>query len=114
MIGMQDAFDAWRDKQVGRRLPQLAIGLHYGPVVIGNIGSARRLEFAVLGDAVNVASRLEGATRTLGCRCLVSAAVVEAAESEGQGNLARFTDRLTLHGPLDLRGRDGRIDVYTL
>lgn len=54
-------------------------GLHFGPVVLGDIG-ANRLEFAVLGDSVNVASRLEGMTRTLDVRAIVSDAAMLAAE----------------------------------
>ena len=45
---------------------RLSIGVHYGPVVRGDIGTERRLEYAVLGDTVNVASRLESATAVLG------------------------------------------------
>ncbi|MEX0371617.1 MAG: adenylate/guanylate cyclase domain-containing protein [Tateyamaria sp.] len=58
-------------------------GLHFGPVVLGDIG-ANRLEFAVLGDTVNVASRLEAMTRALDVRAIVSdTAVVAAGTSDG-------------------------------
>ncbi len=50
----------------------ISVGLHYGEVVIGDVGSERRLELAVLGDVVNVASRLEAATRRIGAALLVS------------------------------------------
>lgn len=53
-------------------------GLHFGTVVLGDIG-ANRLEFAVLGDTVNVASRLEAMTRNLGVQAIVSDAVIQAA-----------------------------------
>ncbi|WP_299618573.1 adenylate/guanylate cyclase domain-containing protein [uncultured Tateyamaria sp.] len=53
-------------------------GLHFGTVVLGDIG-ANRLEFAVLGDTVNVASRLEAMTRALDVQAIVSDAVVAAA-----------------------------------
>ena len=53
-------------------------GLHFGPVVLGDLG-ANRLEFAVLGDTVNVASRLEAMTRLLDVQAIVSDAVIKAA-----------------------------------
>ena len=51
---------------------RISVGVHFGPAILGNIGSERRLEFATLGDTVNVASRLEAATRALGCRIVAS------------------------------------------
>ena len=66
-------------------------GLHFGPVVLGDIGS-NRLEFAVLGDTVNVASRLEALTRGLEVRAVVSDAAVQAAG--GAGRLRRAPDQL--------------------
>ncbi len=64
-------------EQAGQEPVQLSLGLHYGPVVLGNIGAERRLEWAVLGDTVNVASRLEGRSRALGVALVVSEALVE-------------------------------------
>jgi adenylate cyclase len=64
-------------------LPPLRIGLgaHYGEVILGNIG-VDRLEFAVIGDSVNVASRLESLTRQLGVALVVSEALLAQARSE--------------------------------
>lgn len=116
MVEMAHAFERWKHAgAVGQdRDLRLAIGGHYGPIVVGNIGSRERLEFAVLGDTVNVASRLESATRDVGCHCLASAALVAAA---GAGNRRDAPDdraKLTHHGPLKLRGRSQQIDVYKL
>ncbi len=49
----------------------IGVGLHQGPAMVGNIGHPRRMEFAVLGDTVNLASRLEGANRFFGTTILV-------------------------------------------
>ena len=50
----------------------IGIGLNSGPVVAGNVGGGGRLEFSVIGDTVNVAARVEAATRTTGDTVLVS------------------------------------------
>jgi len=88
-------------------LPQLriSVGVHFGPAIIGNIGSERRLEFATLGDTVNVASRLEAATRSLGCRIVASDAVVSRSKGGASGDFRRVP-------ALSLRGRAAPIDVW--
>lgn len=88
-------------------LPQLriSVGVHFGPAIIGNIGSERRLEFATLGDTVNVASRLEAATRSLGCRIVASDAVVSRSQGDVRGDFRPVP-------ALSLRGRAAPIDVW--
>ena len=116
MVEMFETFEHWKhDGEFGHGKDlRLAIGAHYGPVVVGNIGSKKRLEFAVLGDTVNVASRLESATRKVGCHCLASASLIEAAEAEDQHNALNYRALLTHHGPVKLRGRSQEIDVYLI
>ncbi|WP_299650408.1 adenylate/guanylate cyclase domain-containing protein [uncultured Tateyamaria sp.] len=77
MVDRMDALNADRGTD---GLPEIdaRFGLHFGPVVLGDIG-ANRLEFAVLGDTVNVASRLEAMTRGLDVRAIVSDAIMVAA-----------------------------------
>lgn len=75
-------FGSWMDERfTGRQLPHFAVGvgLHSGEAVIGNMGSSNRMEFTAIGDTVNLASRLEGMTKELGCGILASEATVMAA-----------------------------------
>ena len=85
----------------------VGVGIHYGPVVIGTMGDDIRYDVAIVSDAVNLASRLEGLSKVYGCHILVSQDVMD-----------HLSDRLTrsLHiqrlGRAKVRGRIDCITVY--
>ncbi len=112
---MLDELEAWNAQREQRGEPaiEVGIGIHYGPVVLGNIGGAGRLEFAVIGDTVNVASRLEELTRPLRARIVISADTADRLRREPPGE----TDLLAGFAPtpgLEIRGREGTIDGLVL
>lgn len=72
----------WNEGRSGAPV-RISIGVHYGPVIVGDVGSARRMELAVIGDTVNVAARLEAMTRKLGVEAAVSDEAVQAAGEAG-------------------------------
>jgi adenylate cyclase len=67
-----------RREAAGEPLLELDVALHLGAVMYGNVGSARRLDFTVIGPAVNEASRIEALCEPLGCHVLTSAAFANA------------------------------------
>jgi len=110
--GMLAALAAWNHERAGQGLPPLrmGIGLHYGQVVLGDIGSERSMAFATVGDTVNVTSRLQTLTRELNATIVASTELIatvnrEAAEEALLGGL-------TGRGPQLLRGRDTPIEIW--
>ena len=59
----------------------MGIGLNFGPCTVGNMGSTRRFDYSVLGDTVNLASRLEGVSKMYGLDLIASEAVVQRTRS---------------------------------
>ncbi len=78
-LAMLDALDAlklhtWRPHTVAAEV-EMGVGIHYGEVVVGSVGAIGRERVTAIGDAVNLASRIESANKIAGTRLLVSAAV---------------------------------------
>lgn len=113
MVNAVDLWNSERQKR-GEQSIKLSIGIHYGDVILGDIGSERRLEFATLGDTVNIAARLEELTRTMGTQVIVSNDLVEANKICKAGNDNHFLDSYSHAGKKQLRGRDSEIDIWKL
>jgi adenylate cyclase len=110
--GMLAALEAWNveRKAAGQPPLRMGVGLHYGQVVAGDIGSARSMAFATVGDTTNIASRLQALTRDLGVALVASRTLVEAVQQEN-ADVALLAG-LTPRGAHTLRGRDAPIELW--
>jgi adenylate cyclase len=90
-----------------RGLPSIAvgIGINSGNAIVGNIGATQRMEYTAIGDAVNLASRLESATRELNVDILLS---------EYTYNAVRGAFKMNQAGAIHVKGRTDAVVTYTL
>src|SRR6185369_3899374 len=92
------AFNA-RRASAGQSAIRIGVGINSGIAQIGAVGTSRRLQTTVIGDSVNLAARLEAATRDYGAQILISESVLYAMR-EPQSPTIRFIDRIRLKGKL--------------
>lgn len=108
-IGMRRALAAFNQEETPDGLPNLesGIGIASGPVIAGNIGGKERIEYTVMGDAVNLAARLEEKTKDAGSPILVSAETYQALDGVQDLRARALTD-------VQIKGKRDRVTVYAL
>jgi adenylate cyclase len=103
-LQMRVALGELNQSRIDRNLTPIKIGmgLHTGEAISGQIGSSERMEFTVIGDAVNTASRIEGSTKSFGTDLLISKEVTEKLgdtfliEKAGEAKVQGKTENLIL------------------
>jgi len=107
MIGVRlERFNAWLAEQGFDHGFEIGVGLHSGTVMAGNVGSEQRLEYTVIGDTANTASRLEGMTKGSDTMLFIS----DATRERMRGSSAE----LTPVGEVEIRGRASKLGVWTI
>jgi adenylate cyclase len=112
---MLKELDAWNRARAEKGEPALAIGigLNYGPAVLGDVGTEHSLSFTVIGDTVNIASRLQDLTRELRTPMVVADAILRQIGGGQPPDPAALPIKLTCQGERELRGRSAPVRIWS-
>ena len=104
---MQKELIKLNKKLVAEQLPQIniGIGINSGQALVGNMGSEQRFDYSVIGDAVNLASRLESSSKTLGKTLVIGESTRKTIENHFE---FKYIDSITV------KGKTEKIKVYTI
>jgi class 3 adenylate cyclase/HAMP domain-containing protein len=113
MIDALSGFNA-NQRKLGKPEFHIGVGINYGEVTVGNIGSERKMDYTVIGDSVNLASRMEGLTKTYHSELLISESVYEELQKtlKTAPNAPRLYFRLL--DTVAVKGKTKGVKIYTV
>jgi len=112
MIEALDVFNA-NQKKLGKPEFRIGVGINFGEVTVGNIGSERKMDYTVIGDAVNLASRMEGLTKTYHSDVLITEFVyAELQKKLTEPNAPKLYFRLL--DTVAVKGKTKGVKIYTV
>jgi class 3 adenylate cyclase len=106
-LDMQSRLKELNEKWIaeGKETLRIGIGVNTGEVIAGNIGDIRRMEYTVIGDNVNLASRIEGLTKEYHCPIIISESTCEKVKERVEVNKL---------GSVTVKGKTQAIVIYEL
>jgi len=96
------------------------VGVHSGPMLVGNLGSSQRFDYTAIGDTINLAARLESLNKSMGTRALVSGETLAHARGGlivrylGRVQVVGRDDPIELHELLGVEGEETRLDAAAI
>jgi class 3 adenylate cyclase/HAMP domain-containing protein len=113
-LEMIDALAGFNETQrrLGLKEFHIGVGINYGLATVGNIGSERKMDYTVIGDNVNLASRMEGLTKTYQSELLITESLYEELRKPGQAGGESLAFRLL--DTVAVKGKTQGVKIYTV
>jgi class 3 adenylate cyclase/HAMP domain-containing protein len=112
-LDMIDALEKFNETQrrLGKPEFRIGVGINYGEVTVGNIGSERKMDYTVIGDNVNLASRMEGLTKTYHAELLITESLHAELQKAAPGETPL---RFRLLDTVAVKGKSRGVKIYTV